>query len=54
MDKNKAITILIQAVEVATQKGAFGLTDAGIIYQAVQILKTSEPKPEPKVEKKDK
>lgn len=49
MNKEQAINILIQAVELATLKGAYRLDEAGAIAHAVNMLKvqkqddTSEP-----------
>lgn len=58
MNKENAISILIQGVEIAQSKGVFNLKDAGIIAQAVAVLsvkpveKKEDPKPvEEKVKK---
>lgn len=52
MNKEKSITILIQAAQVATQKGAFSLSEAGIISQAAEFLKASNSQPKEKKEDK--
>lgn len=50
MDINKAVTILVQAVELATQKGAYSLKEAKLIAEAVEFVtkKPEEPKEEVK------
>ena len=35
MDKNKAIQILVQALEASAKAGVFSLTDAATIVQAI-------------------
>lgn len=53
MDKNQAIKILIQAVEIAQLKGAYALKDAQAISIAVDILSQKEEvKPEENTDEK--
>ena len=55
MNKEEAIAVLIQAVRVAQQKGAFTLEDARVVIGAIQALdpKVLEPKVEEKVVEKE-
>jgi hypothetical protein len=41
MNPKEALTVLEQALNVATQKGAFTLEDCSTILQAIQTLKTT-------------
>lgn len=50
MDTKKALTILIEAVELAQIKGVFTLKQAGVISQAVEIF--TKPKSETDVPSK--
>ena len=55
MTQNEALQVLIQAVQVAQQKGAFTLQDAKVLAEAVEVFqpkKEEEPKEEPKKKKK--
>ena len=42
MDKEKALQVIEQALNVATQKGAFNLVEVSQILTALQFLKESE------------
>lgn len=54
MDKNKALEILVQSVEVATKKGAFTLNECVLIAQAITVLQTPEMKePDPQSQPKE-
>ena len=52
MTKEQALQIVLQAVEVAQQKGSFTLKDAKVIATAVEVLSTptTEVKETPKTE----
>jgi len=50
MDKKRAIDVLITAVEAATLGGAFKLHEAGLIAQAVAVLRTPDKAPAPVVD----
>jgi len=59
MDTQKAISILIQAVQLANKSGAFELKEAKLIAEAVEFLinpvpaeEATAPKPKPVVEPK--
>jgi hypothetical protein len=39
MDKEQAINVLTQALNVATEKGAFNLNDISHILNALQVIK---------------
>lgn len=54
MDTKQAIQILINAVQLATTKGAYTLPEAKIIASAVEVFTQpqAEPKTEPIKEKK--
>lgn len=44
MEINQAITIIEQALNLATQKGVFNLKDAGVVGAALnEVLKLKEP-----------
>lgn len=52
MDNQKALEVLVQAVQIAQQKGAFNLQEAKIIAEAVEVfIKKPETPVEP--EKKE-
>jgi len=36
----QVVNVIEQALNVATQKGAFGLKDASVVNQALELLKT--------------
>ena len=42
MTKEQAIQVIEQALNLATQKGAFTLVDAQAIINAITVLKTPE------------
>lgn len=44
MNKEEALKVLEQAVEIATQKGAYGLKDAAMVFEALRSLKEDAPK----------
>lgn len=43
LDKNQALDVIKQALNVATMKGAFNLIDVQNILDAIKILETKEP-----------
>ena len=43
MDQQQALTVLVQAAQVAQSKGAFSLQEAGIVAQAVAAFTPAEP-----------
>lgn len=45
-NKNQALEVLKQALNVATMKGAFNLMDAQNILEAIKILETPNTPPE--------
>lgn len=45
-DKNQALEVLKQALNVATMKGAFNLMDVQNILEAIRILETPDTPPE--------
>lgn len=54
MEKNKAIQILIEAVELAQKRGAYTLLEAGQILEAAKVfVKQEAPKEESKEEVKE-
>ena len=42
MDQNQALSVLVQAVNVAQSRGAYSLKEAGTIAQAVAVFSTEE------------
>lgn len=42
MDKEKALQVIEQALNVATQKGAFNLNDVSQVINALTILKSDK------------
>ena len=42
MDKEQALQVIEQALNLATQKGAFNLADASQILTALNVLKAKE------------
>jgi len=50
MEQNKALSILVEAVNLAQTRGAFKLEEAKVIAEAIEVFK---PKEEPKVETKE-
>lgn len=42
MKNEDAVSVLLQAVNIAQQKGAFTLKDASVVAQAVEILSKKE------------
>ena len=44
MDKEQALQVIEQALNVATQKGAFNLNDVSQVISALVILKSEEEK----------
>lgn len=42
MDKEQALQVIEQALNVATQKGAFNLNDASQVINALVILKSED------------
>jgi len=53
MEQNKAIQILVTAVQLATTKGAFTLQEAKLIAEATEVFMTKEETPvEEEVKKK--
>jgi len=49
-DTQKALEVLIQAVQIAQQKGAYTLQDARLIAEAVEVFVPKQDKVETKVE----
>jgi hypothetical protein len=45
-NKNQALEVLKQALNVATMKGAFNLMDTQNILEAIKILETPDTPPE--------
>jgi len=43
MDQQQALTVLVQAAQVAQSKGAFSLQEAGVVAQAVAAFAPPEP-----------
>ena len=43
MDQQQALTVLVQAAQVAQSKGAFSLQEAGVVAQAVAAFTPQEP-----------
>ena len=43
MDQQQALTVLVQAAQVAQSKGAFSLQEAGVVAQAVAAFAPAEP-----------
>lgn len=54
MNKQKAQEAVIDAGKVAVKSGVFELNDCAVIAQAVQVLTTTDPKPEATKETKKK
>ena len=56
MEQQKALQILLNAVQIAQNKGAFNLQEAKLIAEAVEVFikKPETPKVEPVVEEKTK
>lgn len=52
MEQNKAIQILVEAVEVAQKRGAYSLAEVDAILPAVKAFIKQESKTETKVEEK--
>lgn len=50
MEQNKAIQILVNAVEIAQKRGAYSLLEAGQILEAVKVFIKTEEKVEVKEE----
>ena len=42
MNQNEALNLLVQAVNLAQQKGAYSLQEAAAIAQAVQALESGD------------
>ena len=49
MDQNEALNLLVQAVNLAQQKGAYSLQEAAAIAQAVQTFTPSQEQGSPDV-----
>ena len=43
MDQQQALTVLVQAAQVAQSKGVFSLQEAGVVAQAVATFTSSAP-----------
>jgi hypothetical protein len=43
MEQNKAIEVLIQAVDIAVKKGAYSLQDVATVLEAIKTLQVKEP-----------
>jgi hypothetical protein len=46
MDQQQALTVLVQAAQVAQSKGAFTLQEAGVVAEAIAAFNTAPPEVE--------
>jgi hypothetical protein len=45
MEKDQAITVIEQALNMAAQKGVFNLRDSGVVNQALNVLLAMKTQP---------